>query len=272
MAKDNTANIHTEQIIEMYINGKSSGEIGKIFNISSVSVRNVLKRNNISRRCFSEAGQKYKINQDYFDEIKAPNKAYILGFLCADGCNHRPKNMVKTTLKEDDIEVLEFIKKELECEHPIKTHKNSNSSSLAVTLSIQNKKISERLEELGCVQNKSLILEFPDWLENNLIPHFIRGYFDGDGYIQDPEKRSNCTMITITSSMIFVKGLKAYLEDELDLESHIRQTKNPKVGSLYITKTSEVKKLGGYMYKEMDFCLERKYNKFLKKFYPEKIN
>lgn len=39
------------------------------------------------------------------------------------------------------------------------------------------------LYDKGCVPNKSLILEFPnkDIVPDNLIYHFIRGYFDGDG-------------------------------------------------------------------------------------------
>lgn len=35
----------------------------------------------------------------------------------------------------------------------------------------------------GCVPNKSLILTFPRTIPDNLIHHFIRGYFDGDGSV-----------------------------------------------------------------------------------------
>lgn len=34
----------------------------------------------------------------------------------------------------------------------------------------------------GCVPNKSLILK-PPKIDNELINHFIRGYFDGDGCV-----------------------------------------------------------------------------------------
>lgn len=35
----------------------------------------------------------------------------------------------------------------------------------------------------GCVPNKSLVLTFPKDIPENLIHHFIRGYFDGDGSV-----------------------------------------------------------------------------------------
>lgn len=42
------------------------------------------------------------------------------------------------------------------------------------------------LIRLGCVPNKSLILKFPSeniFSNPELIRHFIRGYFDGDGSV-----------------------------------------------------------------------------------------
>jgi intein/homing endonuclease len=50
--------------------------------------------------------------------------------------------------------------------------------------SIVNKHLWLTLNNLGCVPNKSKILEFPFIFKNsNLTRHFIRGYFDGDGCI-----------------------------------------------------------------------------------------
>jgi intein-encoded DNA endonuclease-like protein len=39
------------------------------------------------------------------------------------------------------------------------------------------------LEKWGCVENKTFKLNFPDFISEELIPHFIRGYFDGDGSV-----------------------------------------------------------------------------------------
>lgn len=32
--------------------------------------------------------KKYTVNENYFENLNSPEKAYVLGFLYADGCNH----------------------------------------------------------------------------------------------------------------------------------------------------------------------------------------
>lgn len=32
--------------------------------------------------------KKYTVNENYFQSLDSPEKAYILGFLYADGCNY----------------------------------------------------------------------------------------------------------------------------------------------------------------------------------------
>lgn len=49
-----------------------------------------------------------------------------------------------------------------------------------------SKHLWEILNKYGCTPSKSLILKFPDesiFESKDLIRHFIRGYFDGDGCI-----------------------------------------------------------------------------------------
>lgn len=52
-------------------------------------------------------------------------------------------------------------------------------------LACYSKKSYTDLINKGCGINKSLILKFPDETQvpQNLISHFIRGYFDGDGCV-----------------------------------------------------------------------------------------
>jgi intein/homing endonuclease len=48
---------------------------------------------------------------------------------------------------------------------------------------LYGKKLHDDLVKHGCVEKKSLILQFPKDLSQELISHFVRGYFDGDGCI-----------------------------------------------------------------------------------------
>lgn len=43
--------------------------------------------------------------------------------------------------------------------------------------------IKDKLIQHGCHPRKTFTLRFPMWLNENLYSSFIRGYFDGDGYI-----------------------------------------------------------------------------------------
>ena len=57
-------------------------------------------------------------------------------------------------------------------------------------LSLRSKIICEDLKKLGCLQKKSKILVFPteSQVPKNLIHHFIRGYFDGDGSVWEGKR------------------------------------------------------------------------------------
>lgn len=59
-------------------------------------------------------------------------------------------------------------------------HTKNPSCSWYVT----NYHLWNTLNNYGCIPNKSLTLKFPDesiFKSKDLIRHFIRGYFDGDG-------------------------------------------------------------------------------------------
>ena len=63
---------------------------------SNKSITSIAKEFGIDRQCFSsylkkegiweDRKNKYKINKDYFETIDSPDKAYLLGFIAADGC------------------------------------------------------------------------------------------------------------------------------------------------------------------------------------------
>jgi len=59
------------------------------------------------QKSVSQAQRKYSLNENYFDEIDTSNKAYILGFLYADGYNNRINNTVVLSLFKQDREILE---------------------------------------------------------------------------------------------------------------------------------------------------------------------
>ena len=72
-----------------------------------------------------------------------------------------------------------------------------------------------RLIELGCVPQKSLILRFPSltiFSSVNLIRHFVRGYVDGDGSL---------SYTTTGRLVIYIIGTKEFLSKIISLFSII---------------------------------------------------
>lgn len=201
---DRRGNFYTEElydrIVTLYLAGKTQKEICYDLLISCNGISSALKRKNISKRTFSECNRRYKRNQHYFDNIDTPNKAYILGLLYADGCNFTKHNSITLSLQESDKDILERIKQELgytgELRFSPLSLKNSRHKNHYI-LNINDEILSRRLNELGVVDNKSLKITFPDFITKELISHFIRGYFDGDGCIYLDKKRNKCQTQTV---------------------------------------------------------------------------
>ena len=252
-----------DKIIELYNSGLSQAKIGHIYNVGHYIIGDILRKHNIKGRDHSHKGRKYTINEEYFDIIDSPNKAYILGLLYADGCNYPPLNHVKLELQEADKEILDKINKEINSSKPLffnpLNDKNINWQN-TYRIDITNKHISERLNELGLVQNKSLILMPPIWLDNELIPHFIRGYMDGDGCISEQ-------FIEIAATKDMCLYMQKYCVDTLNINATIRNTYNKPESNtklLFINGKRQMKIFLDNIYQDAEMYIQRKYDKYLK--------
>lgn len=205
--------------------------------------------------------QKFSVDEKYFDVIDTPNKAYLLGLLYADG-NLCENNTLRISLQISDKSILEKMRSELKSTHPLKyipyNSKNPNWSDQCC-LSITNKQIHDSLISKGIVPAKSLILEFPSFLSKELYPHFIRGYFDGDGYISKNKKEKR---LSIIGTEMFLERVKEITKNELDIHCSIsvcHKKYNSTTRSLGIAGGKQVKKFLDWMYKNSDLYIERKH-------------
>lgn len=261
------------QIIDMYTNqNMSTVKIGKVFNCGNKVVAKVLEKHNVPRTGVGR--RKYSLNEHYFDEIDTPVKAYILGFLYADGCNYMPKQTISMSLQEDDKDILERIRNEIGSEHELEFIDYSNKHDFGYTYKNQYRLLlfsahmCRTLEEKGMSPNKSLILEFPEWLDESLYSHFIRGYFDGDGSIHFSEKYKN-SILTITSTENFCLKIKEHIENFLEINTYIADASNHNgITKVFgISGSNQIKTFLNWLYKDADIYLERKYQKYINKYY-----
>jgi hypothetical protein len=258
-----------KNIIKLYESGKRPQEIAKKFKVSDVAIRHLLHRENVKLRSLSESHWWYDINEDFFDKIDSEQKAYFLGILYADGCNKTSRKTVALFLKKDDIELVKKLNRLI---YPKKQVVYDKKNTM-VGITINNKKIAERLEVLGMVKNKTFKIIFPDWLKKELYPHFIRGYFDGDGHIGTTKgvNKKGCKFfkdkISITGTEMFCNSLIYILKKNLNIHCSI-ETRHPErnnnIRTISINGRHQVCKLGNYMYKKSTIKLKRKYIRYFK--------
>ena len=136
--------------------------------------------------------RRHDFDRTFFDKIDTEEKAYVLGLIYADGCNVKHPTTAELSIAqtERDVDILYKIRNVMKSTYPISERKNNlNGGEKCFVFYIYGKFLGEQLNNLGVVQRKSLTLRFPDFLDDNLMPHFIRGYFDGDGSIWDGKRK-----------------------------------------------------------------------------------
>ena len=243
-----------------YMINKSITKTCKKYNIGCNDFSKYLKSKNIIIKNYNN---ETTTNQNIFEKIDTEEKAYWLGFLYADGAiTKRNKNdtsyRLELCLKESDYNHIYKFKKFTGTSNKISYKKSKLGNSYRI--SIGGKKLTEDLINKGCVPNKSLILKFPtsDIVPDNLIFHFMRGYFDGDGWIGfDSKKTFHRTNIIGTKNFIIGYCNKLNIHN---IENRLR-----KKGNVYQFefRKQESNKMLDLFYSNCTIYLDRKYDRYL---------
>lgn len=273
------------KIAELWDKGLGISEIGNELDLFSTDVSQIVKQlkkegraKNEDRFIFTKVRRKYTIDDEYFEKIDTEEKAYFLGLLYADGCLCPNHNSVKLFLKYDDVEILEKFKTSIGSDKPliyikaaeVKGFKNSIENRGVRKpqwgMCVTNEKFRKNCENKGLTTRKSLTLKFPteEQVPKELMRHFIRGYFDGDGTINLPGK-SKSDRFAIISTYDFCKTLKEIIERELSINVIISNYINKvspitKYASVY--GRMQLIKLYDYLYKDSTVFFKRKYDRF----------
>lgn len=183
------------------------------------------------------------------------------------------KGTITMSLEENDKDILEQIRQEIGSERPLEFIDYSNKHNFGYTYKNQYRLLlfsthmCSMLKSHGMLPNKSLVLTFPT-LDQDLIPHFIRGYFDGDGCVCQGKKATNFS-VTITSTNDFCVNLKEIVERELNVNCHIYDASNHNVITKVFTISGrlQTKTFLDWIYRDADLFLKRKYNRYIQYFY-----
>lgn len=239
-----------EEIKDRYIAGEHVSSLAKYYNTSVQSLYKSLEHSKVVLRHNGADKIKYSQNDHYFDAIDHQDKAYWLGFLFADGYNNETSHTATLTLCDENE--VKYLKEDIGCDRPVYAQNDR-----VYTIKLRSKHLSATLASHGCVQAKSLILTFPTTVPDDLIPHFIRGYFDGDGCIHN-RKNSDNYVVHIIGTEHFVKEMQKAIPGK----SFIHQRSKKSVWFLGIYRKKDVVAFGDWLYNDANRYMKRKKVKF----------
>lgn len=254
-----------EKIIKYYYDNpdKQVKEINKIFKLTKRTMNNLFKEFNISSR----RKNRYTLNEYFFDIIDNELKAYLLGYLFADGFVGDEKyNNIVFSQKKEDAEAVKLLKKSIEYTGDLRIFKpkisSFENSSDQVAINFSSMHMANTLRNCG-LSKKEFYDKFPK-LNNVLIRHFIRGFFDGDGSItltrstyKDKIYYGGAFNIIINKKLV-----NSFLNLFNEIHFTIDQSKTDYMVYLKCNSKKSIKLIYNYFYKDSKYFLSRKKKKF----------
>lgn len=212
---------------------------------------------------------KITMNDNYFSVIETEQQAYWLGFIYADGYVSQKAPWTVIVQLADQAHVFKLAEA-VEYSGEVKIIDkggNFEGSRPNARLVLCRKKMCQDLNRLG---RNNAIMSIPD-IPDFLIPHFLRGYFDGDGSIyfsQSSAKLADGTRKPYTYLHSQIIGTLPFLKE---FESHINQhmittswknSKTDYMKYLCISGGHNLRRLHKYLYSGSTVSLDRKADKW----------
>lgn len=245
--------IPEEEVITRYQQGESCQSIADSFKVAFHTISNILEKNNIVRN------NKYKnlnLDENYFENIDRIDKAYFLGFMLTDGNISLKEHIIRLALSSKDEEILNIFKEKTSNENKICVREDEKHSERIFQL--RSKKWKDDLSKYGVVPQKTTISEMPT-IQENMMPHLIRGMIDGDGWISAASHH-----IGFCGNEKTVTQLRDYLVKTLNIYNVKVIHPSENLWQVSWASIKDIIKIGNYIYQDKNDCyLKRKYNNFL---------
>lgn len=207
-----------------------------------------------------------------FSNIDNEEKAYWLGFLAADGCITTHKSgckYIKLSLSHKDKEHLEKFKKFMKSNNKISEYLVGSSATKekkykCCEIKIGSNKIAAELAVYGIVPKKTHNVTIPD-IPEELVKHYIRGVWDGDGTVLyragRPKYPDNIyPSVQLCGNKEMLEAVQKVFEEELN----ITPSKLSPVSSIFLFRkdTRNAKRIIDYLYSDCSVYLDRKYKTY----------
>ncbi len=159
-----------------YDDGATQLELDQKYNLRSYYL---FKKFNMKCRTSGESKQIFRRASIHlawdFAKVESEIQAYILGFLMADGSNNGNQIIFAQTLKNEALitKIKDYFSKQIKLSY----------TKTSCEFKISSKQACNNLMKWGIVPNKTHSELLIPNISSELLRHWIRGYFDGDGTI-----------------------------------------------------------------------------------------
>lgn len=252
-------------IIVDYKNNMSIRALEEKYSVTRTSISKFLTELGV-KTTVGNHYRKYTHNENFFEVIDNQIKAYWLGFMFADGyitnkSNDYGQDQFGICISEIDIKLLEDFIQDLSATNPINRvphYGTDYNDCLRVHLTSQ--KTVDDLISHGCVKQKTLILQPPKDIPEELVRHFIRGLFDGDGCISSSASPYPTKPYQI--SFTTTKEIAFWLKEIIGYGSVFQDKRRAKTWIYNFGGNQQVKNFCEWIYKDAKRYLSRKYIKY----------
>ncbi len=243
--------------------GFSMVQVADKHGISYSAVRNCLVRSEIPLRSPGRYGPLLTCNDSFFDDLTKEIPTYWLGFIMADGYVRKKKpsysGELAIKLAPRDKAHLEKFAEAIEFQGKVLP-----TTAGQYYIRISNEHIYQRLVSLGVDPGtKSYTLRFPDYIPDESMRHFLRGYLDGDGglYITPRKNRPSPDLtITIIGTEHFLGGFQYELASRLPITNGYLARKEQDGAAWRLTWGGRIActHIARFLYADCTIALDRK--------------
>jgi hypothetical protein len=223
-----------EQIPALYLSGKNTKEIGRIFSVDDCTINYHLQKAGIKRRTQAQTHKTCFVNNNAFDEL-TPEVCYWLGLFFADGTMSKKEGQTPVLAlgaaerdKDHVYRLAAFLKSTYKIGYrpPIPAGNGIIRSSAYYTMTIGSQRLYDRLKAVGYDRHNSYPI-----IKLRRSRDFWRGAVDGDGSVFISAGRPR---------IVFAKGKKltdAFLEYVRIIYPKVRAKVSPRV-NIFTTNIS----------------------------------
>ena len=219
-----------------------------------------------------------RIRHDFFKNISTELQAYLLGFYTADGSIDEKRKTFRIHLSIKDSELVylykDIISPDARLFSVADNYKTTGRDGKEITghgsigVDISSAILVNDLVELGIGYKKTYSdLTIPN-IPENLIRHFVRGIFDGDGSIstylaceKGKKDRVRCGIQIDSKTKTLLENIQLFFKNN-NIKFNLIYLKRDDMYRISTSSREEIKKLYLLFYKDSYFYLSRKFNKF----------